>query len=104
MHGPRPGARTGKQVLISNSLMPAFKNATKKLKVKTTRECEKRKYSKFALFLALSFFKDNCLRRHQRVCNQHKILRYFCSVLIALSDNFNCKCEKTVLFQTLSKI
>jgi hypothetical protein len=34
-------------MLISNSLMPAFKNASKKLKAKNHEKMHKTKYSKF---------------------------------------------------------
>jgi hypothetical protein len=49
-------------LLISNKLMPAFTNAhKKKFKEKTTKNAQKRKYSKFAYFLAIAFFRGICL-------------------------------------------
>jgi hypothetical protein len=42
-------------MLISKSLMPAFKNAPKKVKSKKPRRnAQKRKFSKFAQFLAIA--------------------------------------------------
>jgi hypothetical protein len=60
-------------------------------------------------FLALAFFRGICLSRHQRIRNQHKILRFlvthvdilkkkFFGVIIALFAYFKCKCEKNCSF------
>jgi hypothetical protein len=43
-------------MLISNSLMPAFKNAPKEVESKKPRKnVKKRKYSRFAVFWAIAF-------------------------------------------------
>ncbi len=63
-------------------------------------------------FLALAFFRGICLSRHQRIWNQHKILRVFdthidifeeknCWVIIALFAILKCKCEKNCTFSNI---
>ena len=63
-------------------------------------------------FLALAFFRGICLNRHQRIWNQHKILRFlipiliffkkkFFWVIIALFAYFKCKCEKNCTFSNI---
>ncbi len=52
-------------MLISNSLMPAFKQ---KLKAKNHEKMHKRENTpNLHSFLALAFFRDICLSRHQRI-------------------------------------
>ncbi len=73
---------------------------------------KKRKYSKFAYFRALAFFRGICLSRHQRIWIQHKILRFLIPILIffqkkmfwviiALFVYFKCKCEKNCTFSNI---
>ncbi len=50
---------------------------TKVKSKKPRKNAQKRKYSKFASFLALPFFRGISESRHQRIWNQHKILRFF---------------------------
>ena len=63
-------------------------------------------------FLALAFLRGICLSRHQRIWNQHKILRFFDThndifqekffwVIIALFAYFKCKCEKNCTFSNI---
>ena len=63
-------------------------------------------------FLALAFFRGICLSRHQRIWNQHKILRFFDThndifqekifwVIIALFAYFKCKCENNCTFSNI---
>ncbi len=63
-------------------------------------------------FLALAFFRGICLSRHQRIWNQHKILRFFDThidileekifgVIIALFAILKCKCEKNYTFSNI---
>ena len=63
-------------------------------------------------FLALAFFRAICLSRHQRIWNQHKIMRFFIPILIFLKKiNFwviiallgflKCKCEKNCTFSNI---
>ncbi len=63
-------------------------------------------------FLALAFFRGFCLSRHQRIWNQHKILRFLIPILvffkkiffwvkIALFAYFKCKCEKNCTFSNI---
>jgi hypothetical protein len=63
----------------------------------------------FRGFLLLTFVRDISERRHQRIWNQHKILRFLISILIffktkffwviiALFAYFKCKCEKNCTF------
>ena len=63
-------------------------------------------------FLAVAFFKGICLSRHQRIWNQHKILRFFIPitiffkkknfwVIIALFGFLKCKCEKNFTFSNI---
>ncbi len=63
-------------------------------------------------FLALGFFRGICLSRHQRIWNQHKILRFFDThidifqknnfwVIIALFAILKCKCEKNYTFSNI---
>jgi hypothetical protein len=74
-------------MLISNSLMSEM--PLKKVKSEKPRKnAQKRKNSKFHSFLALAFFEGICLSRHQRICNQHKILRFLIPILIFLKKNF----------------
>ncbi len=60
-------------------------------------------------FLALAFFRGICLRRHQRIWDQHKVLRFLIPVLIFFTEKnfwviialfacFKCKCEKNYTF------
>ncbi len=68
----------------------------------------------FRGFLRLTFVRGISESRHQRIWNQHNILRFFipiliffkkkiCWVIIALFAYLLCKCEKTVHFQTFCK-
>jgi hypothetical protein len=61
-------------------------------------------------FLALAFF--ICLSRHQRIWNQHKILRFFDThidifqekifwIILALFAILKCKCEKNYTFSNI---
>ncbi len=63
-------------------------------------------------FLALAFFRGICLSRHQRIWNQHKILRFLIPILIFFKKNvfgvilalfvyFKCKCEKNCTFSNI---
>jgi hypothetical protein len=104
-------------MLISNSLMPAFRRAPKKSqKQKTTKKCTKNENTQNShSFLALALFRGICLSRHQRIWNQHKILRYFDTHIDIFQENFflghnstfwNLKMQmrqKTVHFQTFCK-
>jgi hypothetical protein len=96
-------------ILISNSLMPAFK----KFKAKNHEKMRKNENTNILhRFLAIAFFRGICLSRHQRIVNQQKILRFFTSKLIfftkkffgvikALFANFKCKCEKNCTFSNI---
>ena len=63
-------------------------------------------------FLALTFFRGICLSRHQRIWNQHEILRCLVThfdifkkkifgVIIALFPILKCKCEKNYTFSNI---
>ncbi len=63
-------------------------------------------------FSALAFLRGICLSRHQRIWNQHKILRVFDThidifqekkfwVIIALFAILKCKCEKNCTFSKI---
>jgi hypothetical protein len=102
--------KTQNFMLILNSLMPLTKVKSKKPR----RNAQKRKYSKFAWFFGSSFFRGICLSRHQRIWNQHKILRFLIPILIffkknffwvilALFSYFKCKCEKNCTFSNILK-
>jgi hypothetical protein len=55
-------------MLISNSLMPAFRNApNKSLKEKTTKNAKNENSQNLHSFLALAFIRGICLSRHQRI-------------------------------------
>ncbi len=69
----------------------------------------------FRGFLLLTFVRGISVSRHQRVWNQHKILRFFYTyidifqekifgVIIALFAYFKCKCEKKLyIFKHFAK-
>ncbi len=63
-------------------------------------------------FLALAFFRGICLSRHQRIWNQHKILRFFYThidifqeknfwFIIVLFGFLKCKCETNCTFSDI---
>ncbi len=104
--------KTQNFMLISNSWMPTY--APKKAIAKNLFEFWVFSFLRiFSWFL--TFIRGLFEGRHQRIWNQHQILRFFYThidiskeklvwVIIALFANFNCKCEKTVHFQTFFKL
>jgi hypothetical protein len=58
--------KTQNFMLISNSLMPAFKNAPKKIKSKKPRKNAQNENSQnLHRLLTIAFFRGICLSRHQ---------------------------------------
>ncbi len=75
--------KTQNFMLISNSLVPLTKVKSKN----PQKNAQKRKHSKSHSFLALAFFRGISLSRHQRIWNQHKILRFLIPIFIFSKKN-----------------
>ncbi len=90
------------------SEMPLTKVKSKKPRKMHKNEKTQNSHS----FLAPAFFRGICLSRHQRIWNQHKILRFLIPILIFFKKNFfwvilalfvyfKCKCEKNCPFSNI---
>ena len=77
-------------MLISNSLMPTQTKALKKkLEPKNHANFENFRFCAFFRgFLLLTFVRGISESRHQRIWNQHKIMRFLIPILIFLKKNF----------------
>jgi hypothetical protein len=80
---------------------------------KTRKSAQNKNTQNWHSFFAIAFFRGLCLSQHQRILDQHKILRFLVThidifkkmfwVIISLFEYFKCKCEKTVHFKTFCK-